>query len=1051
MSLPPLTLIPAGAGSGKTYTIQQRLGEWVAQGLVKPERIVAVTFTEAAAGELRERIRARLIGDGRLDDALRLDQAYISTIHAFGQRLLAEFAFEHGSSPRPRLLDDDEKKVLVRQAIAQTDKVVAITADLARFGYTHDPVGERSAEDVFRDDMLRLLGLLRALGWTAANPAYGEQAAAFIAAHYGAVTDGKRLTRALARAVRALLEAFPESFAERFAAKRTVAEAFQRDFRNLHAALEPRRLDYDWKVWAQLAELRLSKQGAALPERYDELARAVSELAAELPLHPGPLASAQDQARTMIAAAQDVLLHYAAAKRDAGLVDYEDMVALANALLGAQPAVLQTLLGRVDCLVVDEFQDTNPLQFALVWHLRAAGVPTLVVGDMKQAIMGFQGADPRLFEALLDGHAAACAPLRANWRSQPAVMAFVNALGDSLFPGAYVHLEPRARESTLGALEVVHFTDKPKRNAHYLRGRALAERVAALLDDPTVEIHDRHLNRTRRLRGSDIAVLCPTHGLLAHYARALRDTGLQARLQEPGWLASRAVQIALAALACVANPSDRHAALYLDTTELGSRTLEDGIRDMIEHGQLDSPLLERLRAVAAASVEATVYTVVADTLAALDLFDVVMTWPGARQARANLLRLQAEAGAFMDAQREALAYGGFHGSGLPTFLAWVHERADNDDTRPVPAVVDAEAVELVTWHSAKGREWPVVVVAGMERALRIDLPRIGLAYDGFDDFSNLLGQATIEYAPKFAAKTTNERFLERIRAAAEVEAKRLLYVALTRAREKLVLEWSSHAVGGESITYRGLLSGECGVAVEDDVIRVGDQRFPCVVHDARLEDDDVDGDAATPSEALVTFGRRALPGGKVASPGTPDSVTASGMAAAAEPVPVRSVTPHRYAAPLELAHASGGTALGTALHRCYEVLGAAPGRDDWLPAILGAALDDPPCAVVADHVAAFEAWLAATWPGAEVLREWPVLAARADGTVLSGTIDVLVRQGDAAWVIDHKSDRVTDTASAAAQYLPQLEAYAQALRAQGITVAGLGLHWIRLGLVEFIV
>ena len=69
--LPPLTIIPAGAGSGKTYTIQQQLGEWVVKGLVAPERIVAVTFTEAAAAELRERIRAKLLSLGRLEDAFK--------------------------------------------------------------------------------------------------------------------------------------------------------------------------------------------------------------------------------------------------------------------------------------------------------------------------------------------------------------------------------------------------------------------------------------------------------------------------------------------------------------------------------------------------------------------------------------------------------------------------------------------------------------------------------------------------------------------------------------------------------------------------------------------------------------------------------------------------------------------------------------------------------------------------------------------------------------------------------------------------------------------
>ena len=98
-----------------------------------------------------------------------------------------------------------------------------------------------------------------------------------------------------------------------------------------------------------------------------------------------------------------MLVHYAAAKREAGLVDYSDMIAMAGQLLRERSDVLDTLVKRVDCLVVDEFQDTNPLQFALLWQLKEAGVPTLVVGDLKQAIMGFQGADPRLFEALAAG------------------------------------------------------------------------------------------------------------------------------------------------------------------------------------------------------------------------------------------------------------------------------------------------------------------------------------------------------------------------------------------------------------------------------------------------------------------------------------------------------------------------------------------------------------------------------------------------------------------------------------------------------------------------
>jgi len=151
MTLPPLTIVPAGAGSGKTYKIQDQLGKWVEDGLVAPERIVAVTFTEAAAAELRERIRSNLLSLGRLEDSLKLDQAYITTIHGFGLRLLTEFAFDAGLSPQPRLLNEDEENTLIRLALARTNKADSIISNLAGYGYKFDFNTKRSAEEGFKD------------------------------------------------------------------------------------------------------------------------------------------------------------------------------------------------------------------------------------------------------------------------------------------------------------------------------------------------------------------------------------------------------------------------------------------------------------------------------------------------------------------------------------------------------------------------------------------------------------------------------------------------------------------------------------------------------------------------------------------------------------------------------------------------------------------------------------------------------------------------------------------------------------------------------------
>lgn len=376
MTLPALTVVPAGAGSGKTYKIQHQLGQWVEAGLVAPDRIVAVTFTEAAASELRDRIRKRLLELNRQEDALRLDQAYISTIHGFGLRVLTEFAFEGGQSPLPRLLSEDEQDVLIRQALARTQKAEVVLADLSAFGYRYDFMSGSSAAEVFRRHVLEVVALLRSIGWRSEEPRYLEQARAWIERHYGAFGDGKQVTAALRARVTALLKAYPESLEGQYGVGiATASKDFRDNYRNLRQARSAGELESNWALWQKLRTLRTSNRSCALPDDYDALAEAVMAAADALVTHPGPLAHAQAHIDALLGAGQEVLLHYAEAKRQAGLVDYTDMIALADQLLNDRPDVLAELVNRIDCLVVDEFQDTNPLQFALLWHLKEAGFP----------------------------------------------------------------------------------------------------------------------------------------------------------------------------------------------------------------------------------------------------------------------------------------------------------------------------------------------------------------------------------------------------------------------------------------------------------------------------------------------------------------------------------------------------------------------------------------------------------------------------------------------------------------------------------------------------
>lgn len=1044
--LQPMTIIPAGAGSGKTYTVQQRLGEWVEQGLIEPQRIVAVTFTEAAASELRERIRARLLEIGRLDDALKLDQAYISTIHGFGLKILTEFAFEAGSSPQPRLLNEDEQSALIRQSLAHTSKVKEIIHNLAAYGYRYVFGSNKGAEDVFRDDVLAVITLLRSMGWNQNDKAASDYAVEWIKKQYGNTLNAKTLSNDLHKRVLALLKAFPDSLVEAYGNSASAIKDLNSNFRDFKSASNLNNINKDWELWKRLRVLRLSNSRCKLPEQYDELAQSVMDAADQLPFHPGPLQHATGHIEALLAAGQEVLIHYSDAKREAGLVDYADMIAMAHDLLANNKDVLNTLTDRIDCLVVDEFQDTNPLQFSLLWQLKEAGVPTLIVGDLKQAIMGFQGADARLFEALEEQFPESNQPLTQNWRSQPKLMEFVNAVGPVLFDKAYTPLTPKANASELTPLEVINFPVSAKKGQHEIRAGHVGKRIKYLLDKNDQLVVDRRTGKKRLLQGGDIAVLAPTRNMLAQYARVFRALGLKVRLKEEGWGRSREIQIALHALAYVANPSDRHAALYLAVTELGQLTLQDALSQLMSTGAIQEPLLNKLDVLAETITERTIYALVVDTLNHLNIYDVVSQWPNAQQARVNLLRLQAEAAEYMDANREALSNGGIYGSGIQSFLAWLSAKQEDNDMQPTSKVIDEDAIELVTWHSSKGREWPLVAVAGLDRKINTRLPDLGLGYQSFDDLSELLRNTQIEYSPSFAAKETNEKFLQSLQKTADKEARRVLYVALTRARDKLIIEWPSY-LDGKPDSYWALLANDNAVTLGANCINVRAEEHACIINKgSELLPSGIDLDAETLITSLPTTGRRAVTPGTALQSLTADSVSPSMLKVDEQSIEILSgLKSEKYADELVLKSVLPANQLGTAVHKIFEILGSKPDLTVDVLSKVVAPLEQDVVTEVIHQVEKFESWVEQQFSPTNIFREIPFISINDAGSVVSGTVDLVVENEFGIIIIDHKTDQIDDSEASFSHYLPQLMSYADELSKEMGKVVSVGIHWIRKG------
>lgn len=1040
-----LVIVPAGAGAGKTHRIKTQLSDWVKRKILRPERILAVTFTEAAAGELRERIRAGLLADRLVTEAMAVERAYVSTIHGLGLRLLTEHALAAGASLQPRHLGDAERELLIRQALAHAKSLDPIKAEPERFGYQPNWQKGETVEDSLRGRVLSMIDLLRGLGDKGRDPGLIAPALTRLDEIYGKVIADPIAARdALTKAVATMLTAFPDGGMDGVTAKgpRETLENNLALFRRVER--DPAMLDRDWSLWQSLRSLFTSNSRTKTPEGYDDLALAIMQAAEVLPSHPGPLADAKLHFQCLIACAQEVMEAYETRKKALGLIDYADMIAGAERLLRTDPAVRQAVLDEIDCVIIDEFQDTNPVQFALLWQLGARAPRTLLVGDVKQSIMGFQGADPRLSQALAAANPDATQPLDRNWRSTPAVMDFVNAMGAGLFGAGYNPLAPTRDPVSGPALEVLNIVKGRGVRKYSKPQEHVAERIAQILQVGET-ITDRHSKAPRNVRPSDIALLVCRHATAARYAEELRARGVPVRIAEDGWATSPVVQAARAALSYAANPSDTNAALVLRTLGPDPLSLQAAMQAQIQGRLEDDPVLLRLAALS-------------DRLARLpisDAVDLVINASGLRiwadrqpdpaQARADLLRLEAEANDFESAHRDLKAAAGFHGESAKVFLGWLDARASERDfdRRPDPAANSAEAVEIVTWHASKGREWPITVVAEFDHGIE-DWPGSTAtrftALHEIDEMDAVLASAALIHTPGFAAPEAERRFIEDRRSDFEANAKNLLYVAMTRARDRLVLEWPGFLKerdeeAPEAKCLFHVFTDACAPQIGGDTLRIGGIECPAIIRqlpehagftaysDAEITDTPRLG-RDTPLPAVDLTPWRLQPSQATRALSAPESQG------------IKLGTPWSRT----VSDAARGTAIHLALRTCLT----RPDLTESLPAATG--LDDTTLELVAERATVLNAWLAADGY-TDLLCEIPLLGRTKEGAEIPGMIDLLAVGPKGCLLIDHKTGGAGEGFGL---YWPQLSSYAALVERlfPQHPLQGVAVFWVDHGLLE---
>ena len=1035
--------VTAGAGSGKTHVLVERYVALLERCRI-PE-IAAVTFTEAAATEMRERVRHEVLT--RPDLARHradVDEAVIGTIHSFCLGLLRDHPVEARIDPAVSVLAEDAAELLRRSASGAA-------------------IDDAAGADDVRIEALRALGVYPLSQLLPTLLAARDDVANAFAALGPDASAAERLRERMAAACEDRVRPLRDEVCERLDELLSYSLAGNdRLVTAIDAAAAASRAQRDasWTEWVDTVPELLgsvdlrpgSKTAWTIPKTEvtqgfarirDRVRRAMNDL---------PRWNEDDDVAIAVmpglrALFEDACTRYEAAKVERGGLDFLDLELHAVGLL-ADSRVCEETRTRFRHLMVDEAQDVSALQARLVRRLiegPGERPRLLLVGDEKQSIYGFRGADVRQFRALrqlVRSSGGLEVDLSRSFRTHGGLVRHTNDLFASVFSGegapTMTSMTGRPAPPPTGPHLVVTPLATTGRDARANRRRRLAEaalvaeQIEALLNEAR-PVWDKRLAAYRALQQSDIAILLRRFANVHLFEQALEARSLDyATPSGTGFFSRQEVLDLENLLRWLAEPDDDIALVAILRSPLFI-VADDVLFALRQSGR---PLLAALHEPPApiAPDDAARCRFAADVLtelrrrarteAAVDLLEHALTvtgfeasWAplaGGEQALANIRKLV----------RIVRSLPGFSISEVAEYLL---QRREDLEAREGPAILDRpDAIQIMTVHGAKGLEFPVVFVPEAHTSVRDQTPPLLWRPD--------LGLSCTLEPEEDGEQRRRPGLYRHLRALESADERdehvRLFYVASTRAGDYLYLSGDAgqndgwlHAV--EDAAAAGMLDGiELRPPVDPDAVEIVRRAAPFEV-------------------SLPEPGESYMPP----------------LLARPPVIPLRSSTPVT-ALRIEQAHRwRGGDAYGLIrgriTHRAIEAR-YGPGPVIEVPTIARqeapAVSDEVRAALVADveeMLARFGASEVASQlasPGAMPRFEAP-FAWDWDGVPVHGQIDLLYRLGGRWRVVDFKTDRVSASGieGASRPYLVQLGLYARAIEAATHERPSAGLLFLRLG------
>lgn len=1041
--------VEAGAGSGKTDSLVRRVANLVLAG-VPIGSIAAITFTEKAASELRHRVRERLLAvvaastdetHVRLATTAveELDLAPVGTLHAFARRVLNEFPVEAGLPPRFDVLDEVQSATAFHERFTDFLEELLDSPDSVRLVELceHDRFGVEKGVRRMAEDFQANWDLVE------------DRVASVMPPRADELVALREVTQACAAI--ASFSAPPDDSQE------LVITEFARIVQQLSAQLplgELLRLFHELLTIANAGKgntthwNRFHRSGDVVIAYREAVARARATTKSAL------VRLNEERRLTLGAMLREFTLQSVRDRELAGELEFHDLLVLARRLVANNPDVRRQLHQRYTHLLLDEFQDTDPIQLELAvritadpdqagdWrHLHPLPGRLTVVGDPKQSIYRFRRADIAQFLRASDQIGAQRATLRANFRSASPIIDWVNSTMGRLITfeadaqPAYEPLVAARRggheHGSVTVLGVQQHDDLGRAAAEALREREAADVAAVVVEALTDKWQVWREGALHDCRAGDIAILLPSRLSLTALEVALAARGVPFRAENSSLVyAASEIRALMLALRVADDPTDELALVSVLRTSLFGCSDRHLYEWKVTHGQswnwrhlpdIDSELGEHPVAVGLRCLGEL------ESLARYSTPSQLLAWLVNERCVMELALANRD---FRDVWRrvrfvidQARAWSEAGGHGVRRYLLWT--RLQGDEGRFVAETVlpetDHDAVRIMTVHAAKGLQFPITIVSGLSsrpvtnKGRRVVWPEATWMLSDPDD-------------------PTYQQFKPIDEQMDDAERIRLLYVACTRAMDHLVV--SLHRTDGPHKTSAKLLAEASQGAGHREF--TGHERLlaapPAPASELAWADEDEWWQAWQHDLALAS---------------RPAAMSATALAHAGESAPREALFDEGVRKdPIDLdlppwQRGRYGTAIGRAVHAVLQYADLRSGRNIAALSVAQAAAEGVP-----DHAGTIEQ-LARSVLTAPIVAEsitfehWRELfvAAAVEGTIVEGYIDLLVRHPQLGLtIVDYKTDQIPEGAERTtrlARYARQLAAYGLALeRVLGEQVAG---------------